>query len=265
MALPEFLSGSRQIEVITADLPAADYKYVIFDFDGTRSLIREGWRGIVLPMMVDLLAELGTKETEAHLQSVVSDFLDALTGQQTIYQMIRLCEEISSRGGKPQDPLHSKEIYHKRLLAHIEGRIEGLVTGKIPPADLLVPESHRLLQALTDRDLVLYLASGTDHAYVVQEAELLGVSDYFSKAKLIQEILQTPGLLGSNLLGFGDGYVEIENVSQVDGTTIGVASNEATGEGIDTWKRTRLIEAGANFIIPEYREQDLLLAHLFRA
>lgn len=279
MALPEFLSGSRQIEVITADLPAADYKYVIFDFDGTLSLIREGWRGIMIPMMVDLLAELGTKETEAHLQSVVSDFVDALTGQQTIYQMIRLCEEISSRGGKPQDPLHSKEIYHKRLLAHIEGRIEGLVTGKIPPADLLVPESHRLLQALTDRDLVLYLASGTDHAYVVQEAELLGVSDYFgdrifgaldsyedfSKAKLIQEILQTPGLLGSNLLGFGDGYVEIENVSQVDGTTIGVASNEATGEGIDTWKRTRLIEAGANFIIPEYREQDLLLAHLFRA
>ena len=55
MALPEFLSGSRQIEVITADLPAADYKYVIFDFDGTLSLIREGWRGIMIPMMVDLL------------------------------------------------------------------------------------------------------------------------------------------------------------------------------------------------------------------
>ena len=275
--MPQTLSGSRQIEVVTADLPKGDYRYAIFDFDGTLSLIREGWRGIMVPTMVDTLLELGTDETEEQLRTVVSDFVDALTGQQTIYQMIRLCEEISSRGGLPQDPIEYKEIYHKRLLVHIESRIDGLKSRRIAPDDLLVPESRRLLQSLTERGLVLYLASGTDHAYVLQEAELLGVADYFgdrifgaldnykdfSKAKLIQQILQTPGVTGTHLVGFGDGRVEIENISQVGGTAVGVASNEASGVGFDAWKRTRLIDAGADYIIPEFREQDLLLAHLF--
>lgn len=276
--MPQTLSGSRQIEQISTDLPTGDYRYAIFDFDGTLSLIREGWRDIMIPMMVGILSELDTEETADQLRTVVTEFVDTLTGQQTIYQMIRLCDEISARGGQPADPVEYKEIYHQRLLVHIDNRLVGLKTGRLTPEDLLVPESRALLQALADRGVVLYLASGTDHAYVVQEAELLGVADYFgdrifgaldnyedfSKAKVIQQILLTPNLAGANLLGFGDGYVEIENVSQVGGTAIGVASNEATGEGIDPWKRNRLIDAGAHYVIPEYREHDLLLTHLFR-
>ncbi len=233
-------------------------------------------RSIMVPMMVDILSELGTDESQSHLEEVVADFVDALTGQQTIYQMIRLTEEIASRGGRPQDPATYKEKYHDRLLTHIERRIEGLKSGAIDPDDMLVPESRRLLKALTERGLNLYLASGTDHAYVVEEAHLLGIAPFFgnrifgalddykkfSKAKLIQEML-APDLAGAHLIGFGDGYVEIENVSQVGGTAVGVASNEVTRKGIDEWKRNRLVDAGADYIIPEYREQDILLAHLF--
>ena len=108
------------------------------------------------------------------------------------------------------------------------------------------------------------------------EADLLDVSRYFgdrifgaqdqhenfSKAMVIQDILKTHGIEGAELLGFGDGYVEIENVKAVGGTAIGVASDEVRREGVDPWKRNRLIGVGADLIIPEYREQDILISYL---
>ncbi|MDE2832478.1 MAG: HAD family hydrolase, partial [Gemmatimonadota bacterium] len=84
----------------------------------------------------------------------------------------------------------------------------------------------------------------------------------FSKAMVIQNMLKTHAIDGPELLGFGDGYVEIENVKDVGGTAIGVASDEVKREGINTWKRNRLIEVGADIIIPEYRDQETLIAYL---
>ena len=51
-------------------------------------------------------------------------------------------------------------------------------------------------------------------------------------------------LPGEALLGFGDGYVEIEDVKAAGGFACGVASNEKTRQGVDEWKRQRLIRAG---------------------
>jgi phosphoglycolate phosphatase-like HAD superfamily hydrolase len=112
---------------------------------------------------------------------------------------------------------------------------------------------------------------------VIQEARLLRIDGYFnggiygaldnyedfSKAKLIADILAKNSLDASRLLGFGDGYVEIENVSRVGGTAVGLATNESTRSGINAWKRERLINAGAALIIPDYRELDSLLNYLF--
>ena len=42
-----------------------------------------------------------------------------------------------------------------------------------------VPWSLAILKALQEKDLELYLASGMDHEYVIQEAKL-GIADYFS-------------------------------------------------------------------------------------
>ena len=67
---------------------------------------------------------------------------------------------------------------------------------------------------------------------------------------------------GHELLTFGDGYVEIENTAAVGGLAVGVASNEAERQGIDAWKRQRLIEAGAAIIIPDFREYEVLLDYL---
>jgi hypothetical protein len=46
---------------------------------------------------------------------------------------------------------------------------------------------------------------------------------------------------------------------------LGVASNEAARAGIDEWKRDRLIQAGADVIVPDFREHEELVTFLFDA
>ena len=78
----------------------------------------------------------------------------------------------------------------------------------------------------------------------------------------VDRILVQHRLAGRELITFGDGYVEIENTAAVGGLAIGVASNEAERQGLDAWKRQRLIEAGADIIIPDFREYEALLQYL---
>jgi len=56
-----------EIEVLNPNLPRGRFRSVLFDFDGTLSLIREGWPQVMIPMMVAALRETGTGETEAEL------------------------------------------------------------------------------------------------------------------------------------------------------------------------------------------------------
>jgi len=73
---------------------AAQAKVVLFDFDGTLSLVRTGWMQVMVPMMIEVLAELKTAETEEQLRLVIETFVWRLTGMETIYQMIALAGEV---------------------------------------------------------------------------------------------------------------------------------------------------------------------------
>ena len=84
----------------------------------------------------------------------------------------------------------------------------------------------------------------------------------FSKAMVIERLIRINKLAGSELVGFGDGYVEIQNVREVGGYAVGVATNEAKREGIDQWKRGRLLEAGADIIVPDFSEPERLFQFL---
>ena len=85
----------------------------------------------------------------------------------------------------------------------------------------------------------------------------------FSKRILVQRILRLPEVEGDHLLGFGDGYVEIEEVKQVGGVAVGVATDEPECRVVDQWKRQRLIGVGADYIIPNYLCYDELMEMLF--
>jgi hypothetical protein len=91
------------------------------------------------------------------------------------------------------------------------------------------------------------------------------LDDYksFSKAILIQRILDSAEFTGDEFLAFGDGYVEIEEVKKVGGVTIGVATEEPNCVNVDPWKRQRLIGVGADYIVPNYLGHEKLLAALF--
>ena len=265
------------LETLRLGATAEKARVGLFDFDGTISVIRSGWVEVMVPMMVEILAETKSGESEQELTEVVKEFVGRLTGKQTIYQMIELAENIEKRGGQPQDPLWYKHMYLDRLWERIKGRIEELREERCAPERYMVPGSIELLEGLKERGLKLYLASGTDHAYMQEEARLLGVTKYFdggvfgalddyksfSKAILIQQIIQGAEAKGEEFLGFGDGYVEIENVRQVGGVTVGVASDEPDCRKVDDWKRTRLAGVGADYIVPNYLCHKELFSTLF--
>lgn len=273
----QFLPGTG-IEVVGDFSPGPPPEHVLFDFDGTLSLVREGWPEIMVPMMVEFLQATGTDETPEQLNEVCMRFVMELTGKQTIYQMIRLAEEITQRGGTPLDPVEYKQEYHDRLMRRIESRREALRSGSAQPEEMLVPGSIELLDLLQERGASLYLASGTDEQYVREEVELLQLDRYFgrhvygaqddykafSKAQVIQRILSENDVNGASLLGFGDGYVEIQNVRDAGGTAIAVASDETNRSGQpDPWKRERLIGAGAHAVVADYAETKPLIEWLW--
>ncbi|MDP8243482.1 MAG: HAD family hydrolase [Candidatus Hinthialibacter antarcticus] len=273
---PTYAPGTK-IEIIHALPDQRRLRHVLFDFDGTLSLIREGWQDIMNPMMLEFLTETGARESEEELTLIIKEFVARLTGKQTIYQMIELKEQIEKRGGTAKDPLEYKYIYLDRLWERIKHRVEGLRNGKSQPVDFLVPGSYEFLDALKEQGAKLYLASGTDHQFVVDEAEALGLTSYFqthiygavddykkfSKKKIIEHIIKENNLSGAELLAVGDGYVEIENCKEVGGFALGVASDEAGRIEVDEWKRNRLIQAGADFIVPNFSEHSQLIDLLF--
>src|SRR6516162_9640162 len=112
-----------EIEVLRSDLPRGRFRSVLFDFDGTLSLIREGWPQVMIPMMVEVLRASGTRESNAELAAVVEEFVMRLNGRQTIYQMIQLADEVRRRGGQPLDPLAYKHRYHDLLMERIQWRL----------------------------------------------------------------------------------------------------------------------------------------------
>lgn len=271
----ELSSSMPEMEIINPDIKRGRVSFAIFDFDGTISLIREGWQDIMIPMMVEILMETPDHERRQEIEELVKNFVTDTTGKQTIYQMIRLVEEIEKRGGEARDPLAYKHQYHQRLMEHIADRRRGLREGKILVQEMVVPGSLEALEDITSRGVTCFLASGTDQKYVLEEAELLGVKKYFeeiygaldayedySKKMVIERIIREHDLDGPELVAFGDGYVEIENTKAAHGIAVGVASNESEREGMDKWKRSRLIASGADIIIPDFRSYSQVRRYL---
>ncbi len=83
-----------------------------------------------------------------------------------------------------------------------------------------------------------------------------------SKELVIRNMIENDGIDPRGLLSFGDGYVEIELVSQLGGYAVGAATDEERRFGINEWKRDRLKKAGAALIIPDFSEYDKLIDYL---
>lgn len=252
--------------------------HVAFDFDGTISLIRQGWPEVMVPMLVEMLPRV-EGDTDEGVRRMLYDDIMELNGKQTIYQMIRFAERVKERSGEPKEPIWYKREYLRRLDERIRDRVAGLRDGSVSREQWLVHRVGEMLDLLRERGAVCYLLSGTDEEYVREEAALLGVDSHFedriygarddyqsfSKKIAMDQMFEEHGITGENLLSFGDGYVEIENTKQLGGLAVAVASDEANnGSGnVDEWKRERLLGVGADIVIADYRDSGPLLELIF--
>ena len=89
------------VEFVPGFAPRPQISHVLFDFDGTISIIREGWPAVMVPMFVEMLPALPGESEEARRQLCFDDIM-RLNGKQTIYQMIQLADRIKERGGTPR-------------------------------------------------------------------------------------------------------------------------------------------------------------------
>lgn len=263
------------LEIITAGVPRGKIRVAIFDFDGTLSLLRAGWSHIMETLMFDALRAVAPNEDESALRCWIADFILQSSGQQTIFQMMRLAEEVQRRGGVPQSPETYKQMFVERLLVRVNARVAAMRAGHCSPEAWCVPDSHTFLAALGARGVTCYIVSGTDEEYVRAEAALLNLTPYIaeifgahvdyqnhSKKVVIRQLAARHHLQPGELVTFGDGAPEMTDTKAVGGIAVGVASNEETRNGVDPRKRAVLVRAGADVIIPDYRAHKELLEWL---
>jgi bifunctional ADP-heptose synthase (sugar kinase/adenylyltransferase)/phosphoglycolate phosphatase-like HAD superfamily hydrolase len=262
-------------------LPRAGFSHVIFDHDGTLSTLREGWEGVMAPMMLEAVLGPAYGHTGAavvdEVRAQVADLIDRTTGIQTLIQMQGLVELVREWGfvpaGQVLDEHGYKAIYNELLLDRVRVRIEKVRSGQLTREDFHLKNALPLLRALRDAGLVLHLASGTDEADVVAEANELGFGEFFgdriygsigvvehdAKKVVIERILRENHLDGAQLLTFGDGPVEMRETRKRGGVAIGVCSDEVRRYGFNAAKRRRLIRGGAHLLIPDYSDLPSLL------
>ncbi len=260
-------------------------KHAVFDHDGTISTLREGWEQIMEPVMIKAI--LGKQydtadETLYHkVRRRVIDFIDKSTGIQTIVQMEGLVEMVKEFGIVPQekilDKFGYKEIYNDSLMEMVNQRIAKFANGQLDIGDYTIKGAVDFLKALKDRGVKLYLASGTDRDDVINETRVLGYADLFdggiygavgdiskySKKMVIENIMKKNNLQGSELAVFGDGPVEMRECRKRRGIAVGIASDKIRRHGLSKEKRTRLIKAGAQVLVPDFAQIDALVNLMF--
>lgn len=271
-----YLPGT-QIEIVN-DAPVGRIRHVLFDFDGTISLLREGWQRIMGPVCVEMIC--GDTPVTPEIEHEVQEMIEETTGINTILQMERLVEMVRAHGRVPEEKIldaHGyKQIYNDRLMAPVRERIGRLERGELTLDQVRVRGVVAFLELLRQQNVTMYVFSGTDRDDVRREAHVVQVDHYFveiwgalrtyeesSKEKIIRELIAEHGLTGPEVLAVGDGPVELRNVKEHGGIALGVASDEVRGHGWNEKKRTRLLRAGADILVPDFTDASALVSYLF--
>jgi sugar/nucleoside kinase (ribokinase family)/phosphoglycolate phosphatase-like HAD superfamily hydrolase len=258
-------------------------KHIVFDHDGTLSILRRGWDVIMQEMMIESITGGNIQDEKAieRIRKRVVDYINQSTGVQTILQMEMLVELVREFNLIEEDAVLDryayKSIFSNRLLQIVNKRLEVFQSKHSQREKYMIKGSVEILKGLKDKGILLYLASGTDIENVKHEASILGYADYFegriygsvddvskfSKKLVIGNIIKDNQLQENEFAVIGDGPVEIREGKRMNGIAIGVASNEEVGYDLNLDKRKRLIKAGADIIISDYLQSTQLLDFLF--
>lgn len=269
-------ADGTEVELINERLPRLAIRHAIFDHDGTISTLREGWERIMEPMMIKAILGNGHATVDETLfnrvRTRVRELVERTTGIQTIVQMHALVDLVREFGIVPADQvlpaIKYKGIFNEELIALVNLRLGKLACGELEISDFTLRGAVPFLRELKKNGVRLYLASGTDEADLKREAERLGYADVFenriygsigevardAKKVVIERILDGVNGAAEQLVTFGDGPVEMRETIRRGAFAVGVASDELRRFGLNPDKRTRLIHAGANALVPDFSQ-----------
>lgn len=252
-------------------------QHVLFDFDGTLSVLREGWEAIMIPMMLEMISP--ESPPSGDIEQEVRAYVDQSTGILTIRQMEWLTQAVERFGFTDQvlTPAEYKAIYVQKILHTVQQRVTLMEVKKLSPSEFMLSGAQAWVDNLSQAGVTLYLASGTDHKDVLNEARILGMERYFEariygaldeseaydKELIIQRILETNHLQGDELLVVGDGPVEIRVAAAHGALALGVASDEKLRQGWNLHKIKRLQSAGAHALVPDFSQWPQLMQYFF--
>lgn len=259
-------------------------RYAVFDHDGTISVLRQGWETIMEECMVDAVSGGGKCSSEelGRIREYCRKFIVKSTGIQTISQMVMLVDIVRRWGIVPEEKILTakqyKDIYNEALLKYIEHRLRSVETGTLSPEETTIAGSISLLRTLARAGVKIYLASGTDIDDVRHEASILGYADCFTggifgsvgdvkndpKRQVLRKILAEEEVDMTRLVIFGDGPVEMREARENGAIAFGVMSDEKRRSGWNADKRSRLIHAGADILVPDFKEYDKIAGFLLK-
>jgi len=272
------VSVPASVEIINPAVRRGPFRAAIFDFDGTLSLVREGWCGLMADIGLSVLRERTViAEPEHLLRAVLEEEMLRLSGQPSIVQMGRLADIVQTRGGRRPDSEALLAAFYAALSALTADRKRRLSDGTDAPDTWAVPGAHRVLLELQKRGVTLILASGTDLPDVLLEAELLQLTHFFEgriyapipggpafrKHELFDRLLRELAIPSEQLISFGDGFAETVAIKQLGGVAVGLASVAVGHIGDNPLKRAMLMELGADLIVRDYTEAELLVNWLW--
>jgi beta-phosphoglucomutase-like phosphatase (HAD superfamily) len=243
---------------------------ILFDWDGTTSLLRAGWGELMTAYFLEHLPALEAETLDARHKMIWKEIM-RLNGRPSIHQMLRLVELIEARGGTAQ----TADVYQEGFLARLHAvRLERMAVAKTSSSareSLLVPGVRSFLEALRSRGIPCALATGTPFTDLHDEIAALDLADLFpagvfaptdewdtgwSKRAAIAELIAARSVAPAELLAIGDGPVEIRETILAGGRAVAIACDEhnPASQRPDPWKSASLREAGAEAVFANFRD-----------
>lgn len=274
---PTAAIGGATIECISGRATAITH--AVFDHDGTISTLRHGWEPVMLEYSMGVIAgdtDL-TDEQRQRIAANIENLINGTTGIQTIRQMMFVADMVRREGLVAEteilDGAGYKAGYLDRLMVSVRQRIERVRDGSLTVTAATIPGAVDFLDLLCARNVELTLTSGTDEADVKNEADALGYIDKFStitgslgnkigdaKRVALQRLAEQG--VKDGIVMFGDGPVEIMEARHMGAIAVGIASDESNPGQLCPSKRRRLIRAGADWIVPDFRDGERLLEEI---
>lgn len=251
------------------------YKAAVFDFDGTISLISAGWQDDMCDQFTEAyLAKVNSPRDEVY--KLMEQLIFKSTGLAPYVNCTTLAKTIAEAGGEPEDVDVYFAEYTRRSDLRMKNQMKRVTDGMATQDDLMVPGVRNFLQNLYDLGIKLMLVSGSEIRYVQPQCEFLGVAHFFegriygppldswnfSKKQCISQFIEDSGLTPEQVVNFGDGGVETQYVHEIGGYAVGLATDEISRQGVNPWKREKLIAVGADCIVPNFLDSEELLRFL---